>query len=451
VESKHEPEAEMTARHLSAFDRRAFLRTGTASTAACLSGWLAPLAAAAGPNPQRKRACILLWMNGGPSTIDLWDIKEGHANGGPTKSIATTAPGLRISEHLPNLAKFGDRMALLRGMSTKEGDHSRATFLMKTGQLPQGAIEYPTIGALLSKETGNPAGELPNFVSIAPRRFFDLNPNSAGFLGPNYAPLVVGEANDFFEPTGDTIADRLRVENLAREKDIPAAHADSRLALLRDLHDDFAAGRPSAVTKSHVAAYDRATRLMQSTANKAFDLKAEKPEVRAKYGKSLFGQGCLLARRLVERGVAFVEVTLSGWDTHQQNFEAMKTQCGHLDAGFGGLMADLKDRGLLDSTLVICMGEFGRTPRINGATGRDHYPAAWASVLAGGGIRGGTVAGKTSPDGTAVETRKTTTNDLLATICGALGVDPERQNLSNVGRPIRIVEKGAEAVAEVLA
>jgi uncharacterized protein (DUF1501 family) len=241
------------------------------------------------------------------------------------------------------------------------------------------------------------------------------------------------------------------VKNIDRPKEVSKEHEAARLDLLRDLQEEFAAGRPTAVSRSHVAAYDRAARLMQSAASQAFDLSGEKKEAREKYGNSLFGQGCLLARRLVERGVPFIEVTLSGWDTHGNNFDQVKTLCGHLDKGWSALMTDLKDRGLLDSTLIVWMGEFGRTPRINGAQGRDHYPAAWSTVLAGGGIKGGQAVGKTSADGTTVEDRPTSTIDLLATVCTALGIDYEKQNMSNVGRPIRIVDKTANPVNEVLA
>jgi hypothetical protein len=433
-------------------NRRSFLHTLTAATGAVsVSGWMAPFAHAASQDPNRKRSCILLWMNGGPATIDMWDLKPGHANGGPIKEISTNVPGIKIGEHLPTVAKFMDKMAILRGMSTREGDHERATYLMRTGQLPQGPINYPTFGSLVSKEIGDPKNELPNFISIASRRFFFQNDaSSPGFLGPNYAPLVVGAANDFNEPTGEKMWERLKVENIERSKSVSADHAATRLSMLRDQQEEFAAGRPTSISNSHVAAYDRASRLMTSQSLEAFDLNKEKPEVRDKYGKTLFGQGCLLARRLVEKGVPFIEVTLSGWDTHGNNFDFVKRNCGFLDAGWGTLMSDLKERGLLDSTLIICMGEFGRTPRINGGNGRDHYPNAWATVLAGGGIKGGQVIGKTSKDGTTVEDRPTTTHDLLATVCGALGVDFEKQNMSNVGRPIRIVEKGANPVTEVI-
>ena len=182
-----------------------------------------------------------------------------------------------------------------------------------------------------------------------------------------------------------------------------------------------------------------------------FDLTAEPDKTRDKYGRNLFGQGCLLARRLVEKGVPFVEVTLGNWDTHGQNFDLVKGLCGTLDGAWASLMTDLKDRGLLDSTLIVWMGEFGRTPKINQGRGRDHYPNAWSTVLAGGGIKGGQAVGKTSADGTTVEDRVTTTVDLLATACQALGVDWKKMNMSNVGRPLPIVDKTAKPVTEVLA
>jgi uncharacterized protein (DUF1501 family) len=206
------------------------------------------------------------------------------------------------------------------------------------------------------------------------------------------------------------------------------------------------------------AAYDRAVRLMRSPARAAFDLDDEPAKLRDAYGRNLFGQGCLLARRLVERGVPFVEVFLgrvrgafAGWDTHAKNFDALKSLCGILDPAWGTLMADLKDRGLLDTTLVVWMGEFGRTPRVNGNAGRDHYPNAWSVVLGGGGIKGGQAIGKTGADGGTVEDRPVGVPDLLATVCTALGIDPARQHLSNIGRPIRVVDKAGKPVGEALA
>jgi uncharacterized protein (DUF1501 family) len=415
-------------------DRRHFLRVGAVSVGYSLSGWLGRLAAGAANDPTRKRSCILLWMNGGPATIDLWDLKPGHANGGPFKEIATSAPGLKVGELMPRVAKWGKNLAVVRSMSTKEGDHGRASYL----------------GSLLSKEIGDPTAELPNFVSVAPQRFFNADAYGSGFLGPQYAPLIVGEGT-FGNQQPSNLDQQLQVKNLARAKGVSKEHEAARLDLLQQAQAEFAAGHPSPVSASHGAAYDRATRLMQSSASKAFELTQETAKVRDRYGRTLFGQGCLLARRLVEHGVPFIEVTLGGWDTHQNNFDQLKNLCGQLDKAWSALMGDLKDRGLLDSTTIVWMGEFGRTPRINGQKGRDHFPNAWSAVLAGGGVKGGQAVGRTSADGTTVEERKVSTIDFLATGCGALGVDHEKQNLSNVGRPIRIVDRAAKPVTEVIA
>ena len=432
-------------------DRRHLLRVGAVSTAVSMSGWMGRLAQATEQSKTKpKRSCILLWMNGGPASIDLWDLKPGHENGGPYKEIEA-APDLKIGEHLPKLAKHGKNIAVLRGMSTKEGDHARGTYLMRTGQLPGFAgIQYPSIGSLVSKELGDSKAELPNFISIAPQRFFSQEAFGPGFLGPVHAPLIVGD-NQFNNGQGQNIDAILTVENLDRPKNVDEATHAARLEMLREMQEDFATGRPGAIAKSHAAAYDRAVRLMQSEGGKVFDLKTEKDETRDKYGRNLFGQGCLLARRLVEKGVPFIEVTLGNWDTHGQNFELVKGLCGTLDAAWAALMDDLKDRGLLETTTIVWMGEFGRTPKINPNKGRDHFPNAWSTVIAGGGVKGGQAVGKTSKDGTTVEERVTPTVDFLATVCAALGIDHEKQNMSNVGRPIRIVDKNAKPVTEVLA
>jgi len=414
-----------------------------------MSGWLPALAAETASDPQRKRSCILLWMSGGPATIDLFDLKPGHANGGPFRQIEA-APDLLIGEHLPRLAKHGKRLAAVRSMSTKEGDHSRATYYLRTGNLPQGAIQFPTLGSLVSKEIGDPTAELPNFVSVAPFRQFSQGAFGPGFLGPNYAPLVVGEGR-FQEPQPNENADRsLRVQDLDRPGDVAAEQAESRYDLLKDLERSFVSERPTLVAQSHATAYDRAVRLMQSVGARAFNLSEESAQVRDAYGRNLFGQGCLLARRLVERGVPFVEVNLGGWDTHANNFESLQRLCGILDPAWAQLMTDLDARGLLDTTTIIWMGEFGRTPRINQGRGRDHFPNAWSAVLAGGGIRGGQAYGKTTDDGTRVQGEPTSVPDLLATLCRALGIDHTKTNPSNVGRPIKIVDKG-RVIKELIA
>jgi uncharacterized protein (DUF1501 family) len=348
-------------------------------------------------------------MNGGPSQMDTFDLKPGHTNGGPFREIQTTVPGIRISEHLPRLARQARKLAIVRSMSTQEGDHARATRILHTGYRPQGPIQFPTLGSLVARELSNDQSALPNFVSIGPFRAF-TGVTGAGFLGPRYAPLILGERGGQADDAPG-YESRLRVPNLAPAGDVNTVQADARLALLADMQRDFAASHRGAVVQSRQVAYDRAVRLMRTEAARAFRLEDESQALRQRYGENFFGQGCLLARRLVERGVPFVEVALSqvtgaliGWDTHSQNFNQVRALSGVLDPAWATLLEDLEARGLLDSTLVVWMGEFGRTPRINGGVGRDHYPNAWSAVLGGGGIRGGQVW-SAGPAGTAPRSR----------------------------------------------
>jgi uncharacterized protein (DUF1501 family) len=442
--------------------RRDWLRLSAAGVVGySMSGWLESMAADIATDPQRRRACILLWMNGGPSQMDTFDLKPGHANGGPFKELQTSIPGIRISEHLPQLARNLEQIALIRSMSTKEADHGRATYLLRTGRVPGGPVQYPTLGSVLSKELGHPDAELPNFVSIAPFRALSPAAYGPGFLGPQYAPLVVGEnANTFGGPQQANADQALRVEDLALPGGVSSSRAAARVQLLDEMEQDFLRQRATVASLTHRTAYQRAVTLMRSSASKAFNLEEEPDDVRDGYGRSLFGQGCLLARRLVERGVPFVEVTLSqapgitglGWDTHQNNFENVQKLSQVLDQAWAMLIADLRRRGLLESTLIVWMGEFGRTPRIaRERNGRDHWATSWTTVLCGGGIRGGQVIGRTSPDGMEVEERPVSVPDLLATIGLALGVDVHKQNDSIAGRPIRIVEPTAKPIKEVLA
>jgi hypothetical protein len=430
----------------------------TAGVSFCsLSGWIDCLAADTARHAARKRSCLLLWMPGGPSQIDTFDPKPGHPNGGPFKAVATSVPGVSISEHLPNLARHMKHAAIIRSMSTKEGDHGRATALMRTGYLPQGPIRYPNMGSLFSKELADPDSDLPSFVSIAPSNLFATGP---GFLGPQYAALVVG--NGRVAPQQGQSAQQkygppLRVEDVDPPAHVTPRQTEARLGMLGELDREFAAVRPGTPVSSKLSAYERAVRMMNAKGGRAFDLDEEPGALRERYGKHQFGQSCLMARRLIERGVPFVEVSLSGaanvfgWDTHADNFRAVKTLSEALDAGWTALIEDLQQRGLLDSTVIVWMGEFGRTPQINGNKGRDHFPVAWSTVLMGGGIRGGQVIGSTTKDGMAVADRPVNVGDFLATICVALGVDPAKQNMSNVGRPIRIIDPKASPIKEALA
>jgi len=382
-------------------------------------------------------------MGGGPSQTDTFDMKPGHANAGAFKPIATSASEIRICEHLPEMAKWMHMMSAIRSMSTREGDHGRATEDLRTGYRPQGPIQFPVLGSLVAHECGPQVGELPNYVSILSRGLFRPGIPPAGFLGTDFSPLLVGGGSESAEQ-------RLSVENLSLAKGVTADQSARRIDLLKQMEQPFLAARPGISAEAHQTAYNRGIRLMSPSAATAFDLDLETPETHARYGTSLFSQGCLLARRLLERNVRFVEVSLDGWDTHYDNFASVERLCGTLDRPWSALLQDLKDRGLLESTLVVWMGEFGRTPVINPQVGRDHYPKAWSVVLGGGGIRGGTVVGRTSDDGLTVEDRPVTTPDLLATICLALGLDPKKQNLSNVGRPIRLVDFDARPVEEIV-
>jgi hypothetical protein len=248
-------------------------------------------------------------------------------------------------------------------VTTKEGDHSRATYLVRTGNLPQGPVRFPTLGSLFSKELGSAAAEIPNFVSVAPNRFLNPGAFGPGFLGPQYAPLIVGD-NGLNPNPRNSAGNALRVRNIESPKDVDIARADARLDLRGVLEASFTVDRPGIVTESRQSAYEKAVKMMRSTGVKAFDLEEEPAALQDAYGRNPFGQGCLLARRLVERGVPFVEVSLNaadgnngiGWDTHADNFNAVKTLCGTLDPAWSTLLTDLKDRGLLESTLVVWTG-----------------------------------------------------------------------------------------------
>lgn len=406
-------------------------------TAWSTSSWLPALADVASATGKKPKSVILIWLNGGPATIDLWDLKPGNQNGGSFRKIDTKVPGMQISEHLPGLAAQAADFSLIRSMSTREGDHSRARFVSMTGYTPQGAIKFPAFGSLVAHEF-NVENDIPSYVHIGGRPAI----TGGGFLGPQFAPFVVGGRS---RRRGPDNAD-LKVADLAPVS--PDQQAE-RLQLQSEL-GSLSTMPTSVVTDALNSARDRALRLMNPQAASVFNLEEEQASVREAYGPGSFGQGCLMARRLVERGVSFVEVSLNGWDTHSNNFERVKELSQQLDRGCASLLNDLRERGLLKDTLVVCQGEFGRTPRINGQDGRDHWPASWAMMLAGAGIRGGQVIGETSADGAEIKSKPTRTADLMATIFRGVGLDPRKQNMSNVGRPIRLADPDGTPLEELL-
>jgi uncharacterized protein (DUF1501 family) len=398
------------------------------------SNWLDVLAARASEQQARTKNCILLWMAGGPSHKDTWDLRPGTEQGGPFRQIQTAVNGIQISEHFPQFARLTNHAAIIRSMSTPEGAHARASYNMHTGYREgQGGIVYPSMGSIVSKELGDEASALPSFVSVGQGRY------GSGFLGARHQPLIVNDP-------------ARGVENL--RTGLAEGQFNSRVNLLDELEQGFHSTHNAAAAQAHRTTTSRAVTLMRDAGTRAFDISLEPAANRAAYGTSKFGEGCLMARRLIETGVKFVEVTLGGWDTHQNNFERVRQLSAQVDPGMSALVRDLKDRGRLDDTLVIWMGEFGRTPRINqrGAQpGRDHYPRAWSCVMTGGGIKGGQVIGRTDAEAAAVVERPVSTFDFMATVCRALGIDYNKQNHAPNGRPIRIVDRPANPITQLFA
>ncbi len=422
--------------------RREWLRLAAAGLAApSLSGWLGPLAARAAEQAARgdtHKSCVLLWMDGGPSHVDTFDPKpEASAQvRGELTAIATALPGVRVSEKFPRLAKRAGQLAFLRGMSTEEADHGRARVYMHTGYRPgAGGVTYPGLGSLVSAELGRPDFALPNFVVTGtPLNKYDFV-TDPGYRGAAHQPLALADP----------------AKGLPDLK--PAAAPDDfrdRADVLERLEQGFARTHPAPAAEAHRTTLARALRLMRSDKARAFDLSREKAAAREAYGDNPFGRGCLLARRLVEAGVPFVEVYLASWDGHfRREAQQARDLMPLLDAGMAALLGDLEERGLLDTTLVVCMGEFGRTPRVNNEGGRDHYARAWTTLLAGGGIKGGQVVGKTDREGAVVADRPISVRDFMATVCRALGIDYRKKIDTPSGGPVTVVDKGGQPIEEV--
>ncbi len=381
---------------------------------------------------KNQMACILLWMNGGPSQLETFDPKPGTDHGGETKAVDTAVSGIQIAEGWSQLAKVMGEVAIIRSMTNKEGNHQRAAYQLHTGYSPSGTVKHPSFGSVVAAELGDPNFDLPHIVSIGGS---GLN-HGAGILGAGYEPFQV---NDPLKPPANVVSA------------VPSDRFGRRMGLLNRLERvGFAARGGADRVKEHATLYRQTSSMILSPRMKAFDLEGEDSTLRDAYGRTAFGQGCLLARRLVETGVTFVEVRMGGWDTHQKNHEAVGKLAGIVDPGFATLVSDLKRRGMLDKTLVVWMGEFGRTPKINPNAGRDHFPRVFNVALAGGGIRGGQVVGASSPDGSEVKDHPVAVNDLLRSFCQSLKIDPAKENLSPQGRPLKIVD-GGKVISELFA
>ena len=407
------------------------------STAGVLSGvsvpWFETLARAASAKRPGGKACILLWMDGGPSQQHTFDPKPG----GEFKSISTSVAGIQIVEQLPKLSMCMQDLAILRSMKTEINDHYDAKYYLHTGYKRVGTFEHPALGCIASSQIGLPDDDIPSFVTIDAG--FDkgnggrLYRSVPAYLGPQHAPLAVHDPYKGLEnlrPAGGDLA--------------------ARLDLLSRSEQRFATEYPLPAVGAKQAAFERAVRLMRSQRARAFNLDEEPAKLREAYGEHKFGQSCLLARRLVEAGVSFVEIFHRGWDDHEGAAKRISERAPWMDAGMATLINDLKQRGMLEDTLVIWMGEFGRSP----GDGGGHFCNAWSTVWAGGGINSGLVVGKTTDStknpGAAVEDRPINAPDYVATICQVLGIPGEREFMAAGGRPMTLVDKTAKPIHELL-
>lgn len=416
--------------HPIAFSRRDLLRLSAAGALASCQ-WLPALAQAGEAEGRKQKSCILLYMGGGASHLDTFDLKPGN---GEFKPIDTAVPGIQISEHLPRLAASMQDIAILRGMHTTEGSHARARYLIHTGYREgAGGVVHPTLGSIASAASGDSEAELPNFITIKTGGK-DKSRLGPGYLGSAHAPLKIVDPES-------------GVQNVKPAGTLQAF--DRRAGLLDDMEQSFSDRKQALAVQAHRDVYHSAARLMHSARLRAFDLTQEPASVRQSYGAGAFAEGCLLARRLIEVGVPFVEVDMEGWDTHQDNFPRVKELSVRLDNGLSALLADLRSRGLLESTLVVWMGDFGRTPQVKRG-GRGHYPLAWTTLLCGGRLKTGQIIGRTNKQGSQVEDRPIAINDFLATICAALGIDYTKEVITRLGRPMRLVEKGEKPITELV-
>jgi uncharacterized protein (DUF1501 family) len=412
--------------------RRGMLKLGGAAWLTSVAGTLARKAegADAKRSGASAQSLIVLWMAGGPSQLETFDPHPGQRIAADTKAIETAVAGVHLAEGLERTAAQMASIALVRSLVSKEGDHERGTYLVKTGYRPDPTAVHPSIGAICCHELPGGGTDIPRHVSILPGQW----PGRGGFLGDEYDAFKTGD------PAGKIADVGPRVSQPRYEQ---------RLSDLQVLEESFARGRRLAAKATlHQTKVREARRMMTSEQLAAFDVDEEPRELLAAYGNTPFGRGCLAARRLVAVGVRCVEVTLAGWDSHIDNHEIQTRQKKILDPALATLITDLKQHGLWDSTLVVCGGEFGRTPNVNRLGGRDHWPSGFSMALAGGAIRGGRVVGATDPQGGRDVENPKQIGDVHATLLTALGIDPAKELIAPAGRPLKLAE--GTAIGELL-
>ncbi len=421
-----------TSPNCSSYERMNRRRWAQATAAGVGGLWLTHfaerLAIASDKKSSRPKSLLMIWLQGGPSQLETFDPHAGKKIGGSVKAISTSLKGVEIADTMPATAEQLHRACLVRSVVSKEGDHERATYHLKTGWRPEPTIVHPSIGAVLCHQTENNI-EIPRHISIMPSQW----PARGGYLGPSNDAFQIG---DPAEP----------IPNLTQR--VPKPRMEQRLgSLLNTLEEEFQKGRLANLDKVrtvHRTATDRAVTMMSSQQLSAFDLKEEDSATRDRFGDSTFGRGCLAAIRLLQSGVRCVEVELSSWDTHINNHQFQSDKAKVLDPALAATLSELSARGMLDDTVVFCGGEFGRTPQINPAEGRDHWPHGFSVLLAGGNLRRGYVHGAT-PSEIGDDEREparlvgnpVSVPDLHATLLHALGVDHELESMTPIGRPLR--------------
>lgn len=404
--------------------RRHFLQhMASAATVAPAMNFIGHVKANAATARKKGKACILMWMGGGPPTIDIWDLKPGSKNGGEFRPIDTKGD-LQISEHMPMTAMQMDKLSVVRAMSTREADHNRGRYFMHTSFVPNPTVVHATFGSVVSFEIGRKRTdlEIPAYIAIGNAGM------SPGYLGERYAPFSVTPTGQIANAdTGELSRDRL----------------NQRLGIWRSIENRFADSKRGELPNSHREVYGSAVNLMTSEQMKAFNVDDEPPEMLETYGANNFGRSLLMARRLVETGVPFIEVSMGGWDLHNGVFDALKNnQLPVLDRGIASLTEDLRQRGLLEDTILVWMGEFARTPRINANVGRDHWAHAWSVMVGGGGLNGGVAVGETDSDGTSVVGKSYAPGDIWATVATAMGIPMTTVHTSKRGRPMKLANSG---------
>jgi len=410
------------------YTRRRMLKTFSASLLGMPVNQL--LAQGASSNAQAEHV-ILFWNSGGMSHLDTWDPKPGRKVQGEFNPIKTSVDGMEISEIFPQLAKQMHLGALIRSIAGTNGDHGRAQYELQTGFNQSPNIMHPGLGSLIAHER-EPLGDLPALVSISGQAA------RAGYLGQQCEAYFVGRPGQ-------------KDPYLTFPEGISHARGMQRLQVLEKMNRRTSAQNGAEELKASQTALKDAVALMESPALKAFDLKKENPTTVAKYGDTEFGRGALLARRLVGQGVRFVQVNRGGFDNHGNIFQAMRNHGADMDPAIASLISDLKANGKLEKTLIVVLSEFGRTPRINDGGGRDHWARVFSCMMAGGGIKGGSIIGASDPDGMEVAERPVKVADLHATLCHALGIDLNKELTTPQGRPIRLVRKEANPINELFA